>query len=292
MSIEQQPGLTAATPAPDHDPQDASTAPSPHPDSVATIETKSIGDKTPIEPNAADRDQPTVHSGVASTVKSEAKDELTSAEPVHTEPKNGADAQAAISPTNSEKAEPATEENEKKPEEADAEEEEDESKYLSGPKLWILTFGLCMSIFVVALDNTIIATAIPKITTVFNSLDDVGWYGSSYLLTTTSLQPSFGKVYTYFSVKWTYLSALVIFEIGSIVCAAAPNSTALIVGRAIAGAGAAALFSGGMTIVGFAVPLRNRPLYIAILSSMFGISSIIGPILGGALTDRATWRWW
>ena len=65
----------------------------------------------------------------------------------------------------------------------------------------------------------------------------------------------------------------------------------LIVGRAVAGAGAAALFSGGMTIVGFSVPLRKRAIYIALLSSMFGISSVVGPILGGVLTDRATWRW-
>ncbi|KAI9808661.1 MAG: hypothetical protein M1825_003812 [Sarcosagium campestre] len=165
------------------------------------------------------------------------------------------------------------------------------AQYPGGWSLAILTFGLAMAIFVVALDNTIIATAIPRITTVFNSLNDVGWYGSSYLLTTTALQPSFGKIYTYFNVKWTYLAALLIFELGSIVCAAAKNSVMLIVGRAIAGVGASALFSGGMTIVGFSVPLKKRPIYIAALSSMFGISSVIGPILGGALTDKASWRW-
>lgn len=170
-------------------------------------------------------------------------------------------------------------------------EQDDDSKYPGGGALVILTFGLCMAMFVVALDNTIIATAIPRITTVFDSLNDVGWYGSSYLLTTTSLQPSFGKVYTYFNIKWTYLSALLIFELGSIVCAAAKNSVMLIVGRAIAGAGAAALFSGGMTIIGYSVALRKRALYISLLSSMFGISSVVGPILGGVLTDRATWRW-
>ncbi len=79
--------------------------------------------------------------------------------------------------------------------------EDDDSKYATGLPLHLLTFGLTLSTFVIALDNTIIATAIPRITTVFNSLDDVGWYGSSYLLTTTSLQPSFGKIYTYFNVK-------------------------------------------------------------------------------------------
>lgn len=171
------------------------------------------------------------------------------------------------------------------------EEVEDDSKYPSGTKLGLLTFGLAMATFVIALDNTIIATAIPRITTEFNALNDVGWYGSSYLLTTTSLQPSFGKVYTYFDVKWVYLSALMIFELGSILCAAATGSTMLIVGRAVAGAGAAALFSGGMTIVGYSVPLRKRAIYIAALSSMFGIASVVGPILGGALTDKASWRW-
>ncbi len=65
----------------------------------------------------------------------------------------------------------------------------------------------------------------------------------------------------------------------------------LIVGRAVAGIGAAALFSGAMTIIGFSVPLRKRAIYIALLSSMFGISSVVGPILGGALTDRVSWRW-
>lgn len=127
--------------------------------------------------------------------------------------------------------------------------EQDEIVYPGGLQLGLLTFGLCMATFTVALDNTIIATAIPKITTVFDSLGDVGWYGSSYLLTTTALQPSFGRIYTYFNVKYTYLFALCLFELGSIICAAARNSVMLIVGRAVAGAGASALFSGGEQLI-------------------------------------------
>jgi len=111
------------------------------------------------------------------------------------------------------------------------------------------------------------------------------------LLTTTSLQPSFGKIFTYFDVKWVYLSALLVFELGSVLCATSTGTVMFIVGRAVAGAGAAALFSGGLTIVGYSVPLRRRAVYIAALSSMFGIASVVGPILGGVLTDQVSWRW-
>ncbi|QIX01703.1 hypothetical protein AMS68_007220 [Peltaster fructicola] len=163
--------------------------------------------------------------------------------------------------------------------------------YPSTPRLIALCCGLAMIVFTVALDNTIIATAIPKITTTFNAVDDVGWYGASYLVTTTALQPTFGKVFQYFDVKWVYVSALVIFELGSVICAVASTSMILIVGRAVAGIGAAAIFSGSMTILGYSVPLEKRAIYLGIMSSMFGLASVVGPIMGGALTDNLSWRW-
>ncbi|KAJ7104358.1 major facilitator superfamily domain-containing protein [Mycena belliarum] len=160
-----------------------------------------------------------------------------------------------------------------------------------GIKLALLTLSMCLSVFLLALDNTIIATAIPKITDEFKSLDDVGWYGSSYLLTTAATQLLFGKLYTFLPIKWVYVAAITIFEIGSTLCGAAPNSEALIIGRAIAGLGSAGIFSGAMIIVAHSVPLSKRPLYTGMLGGMYGIASVAGPLMGGAFTDKVTWRW-
>ncbi|KAL0570431.1 MFS sugar transporter [Marasmius crinis-equi] len=164
-------------------------------------------------------------------------------------------------------------------------------EYLEGFKLGLITFALCLSVFLMALDNTILATAIPKITDYFHSLNDVGWYGSAYLLTTASFQLMFGKFYTYFSIKWTFITAISIFEIGSFICGAAPSSEALIVGRAIAGIGSAGVFSGALIVVAHAVPLQKRPLFNGLIGAMYGLASVAGPSLGGAFTDKVTWRW-
>ncbi len=140
-------------------------------------------------------------------------------------------------------------------------------------------------------DRTIIGNAVPTITDQFHSLGDVGWYGSSYLITSCAFQLLFGKIYTFYSPKWVFLSTIGLFEVGSVVCGAAPNSKSFIVGRALAGLGSAGVFSGAIIIIAYLVPLHKRPIFQSIVGACFGVASVVGPVLGGAFTDNVSWRW-
>ncbi|KAJ5969659.1 hypothetical protein N7501_005907 [Penicillium viridicatum] len=175
---------------------------------------------------------------------------------------------------------------------SDSSRADDASDYeLTGIPLVLVITGLSLAIFLMSLDSSIISTAIPRITSEFNSTGDIGWYGSAYSFAMCALQPIAGKLFGSFPMKVIFIGSLAIFELGSLLCALAVNSPMLIVGRAIAGIGAAGCFTGAFCIVAVSSPLVKRPFYIGILQSTFGIATIIGPVLGGAFTEHATWRW-
>ncbi|GAM36737.1 hypothetical protein TCE0_018r06063 [Talaromyces pinophilus] len=188
--------------------------------------------------------------------------------------------------TASDKTGPADETIAQDPSDADS-----DPQYPSGLKLFFLVIGLALAVLCVAIDNTIIATAIPRITDHFHALSDIGWYGSAYLVTLSTFLLFFGRLYVVFNIKWIFMLSLFLFELGSLICGLAPTSTALIVGRAIAGLGSAGLYSGSLIILAFSTPMHRRPLFTSLMTSVYAIASVVGPLLGGIFTDHVTWRW-
>ncbi|KAI4279705.1 MAG: hypothetical protein L6R35_006038 [Caloplaca aegaea] len=163
--------------------------------------------------------------------------------------------------------------------------------YPSGPRLVSIVVALALCVFLVSLDLTIVATAIPKITDEFGGLEDVSWYSAAFFMTIGGFQSAWGKVYKYFPLKSSFLISIFIFELGSLICGVAPNSTTLIVGRAIAGLGAAGIGSGSYTIIAFSASPKKRPLFTGIIGTSYGIAAVVGPLVGGAFADNVTWRW-
>ncbi|KAI4644463.1 hypothetical protein J4E93_006366 [Alternaria ventricosa] len=164
-------------------------------------------------------------------------------------------------------------------------------QYPRGIRLALITVGLALSIFLAALDSTIIATAIPSITTQFRSISSLAWYGSSYAITNTAFQSAWGKAYQYFSLKATFMSAIAVFEIGNVICATAPTSEVLIFGRIVSGMGGGGVMTGAFIIVAMTAGPQYRAAYMGVFGVTFGSASVVGPLLGGVLTDGPGWRY-
>ncbi|KAE8387565.1 major facilitator superfamily domain-containing protein [Aspergillus alliaceus] len=161
--------------------------------------------------------------------------------------------------------------------------EEESIEYPTGFKFVVVLFAMCVST---------IATALPAITTHFGTIEDVGWYYSAYRWTSFSFQFMFGKLYHLFSIKYVFLASVATFEIGSLIAGAAPTSAALVLGRAVSGVGGAGIISGLFTMVVQSFPLHRRPFFTGIAAGVEGASGTIAPLLGGALTDSISRRWY
>ncbi|GAB1214124.1 hypothetical protein ATERTT37_003284 [Aspergillus terreus] len=165
------------------------------------------------------------------------------------------------------------------------------SEYPSGLAVTLILTSVTLAYFLFFLDLAVLSTATPAITSRFDSLVDVGWYGGAYQLGSAAFQPLTGKIYSQFSIKWTFIVFFILFEIGSAICGAAQSSPMFIVGRVIAGVGSAGVANGAVTTISAVLPTQKQALFMGINMGMGQLGLATGPIIGGAFTTGVSWRW-
>jgi drug resistance transporter, EmrB/QacA subfamily len=177
------------------------------------------------------------------------------------------------------------------------EETEDLSKVLrptivmSSKRRWAVTIGIMTGMFLAALEATVVGTAMPTVIASLGGLSHYSWVFSAYLITSTVTVPVWGKLSDLYGRRIIYQIGIGIFLLGSVLSGMSDSMTQLIIYRAIQGLGAGALVPLGMTIIGDIFTLEERARMQAYFSGVWGISSVLGPIVGGFLTDQLSWRW-
>lgn len=155
---------------------------------------------------------------------------------------------------------------------------------------WIIT-GLLLGIFVSAMDNTIVSTAMGTIVAQLGGLDKFVWVTSAYMVTEMAGMPIFGKLSDMYGRKRFFMFGVVVFLLGSALCGTAHNIVQLAIYRAIQGLGGGALAPIAFTIIFDVVPPDKAGKFSGMFGAVFGMSSIIGPLLGSYITDHINWRW-
>ncbi|KAJ2141044.1 hypothetical protein IW136_002406 [Coemansia sp. RSA 678] len=166
-----------------------------------------------------------------------------------------------------------------------------EPPVLSGKKMFGVMVALALSMFLAALDNTIVSTMLPKITEKFQALTLMTWIVSSYVVASTALQPIYGKLCHIYGHQYVLLAAHAFFLAGSVVCGASKSAHMLIAGRTIAGVGGSGLMSICFVVVGDFIPTARSPLYLSVFGMMWAIASVVGPLLGGVFADKTGFEW-
>lgn len=149
--------------------------------------------------------------------------------------------------------------------------------------------GVLLSMLLAALDQTIVAPAMPTMARLLGHAEYLPWIVTGYLLTATAVAPLYGKISDIYGRRPTVYAAILIFLAGSLVSATAPNMLVLVVGRAIQGAGGGGLFALTQTVIGDLVPPRERARYAAWISGTWAVASIAGPLLGGTFAEHLHW---
>ncbi|MFQ5795642.1 MAG: MDR family MFS transporter [Candidatus Bipolaricaulia bacterium] len=158
-------------------------------------------------------------------------------------------------------------------------------------EVFITLAGMMLAMFLASLDQTVVGTALPRIIADLGGFDLYTWVTTAYLITSTTVAPIVGKLTDIYGRKWFYVGGIVIFLLGSVLSGLSQNINQLILFRGFQGIGAGAIIASSFTLIGDLFPPAERGKYQGIIASVFGLSSVIGPTLGGFVTDSLSWRW-
>lgn len=162
---------------------------------------------------------------------------------------------------------------------------------MSQKRRWAVTIGVMTGMFIAALEATVVGTAMPTVIASLGGLNHYSWVFSAYLVTSTVTVPVWGKLSDLYGRRLLYQIGIGVFLLGTLLSGLSASMTQLIIFRAIQGLGAGALVPLGMTIIGDIFTLEERAKMQAYFSGVWGLSSVIGPVIGGFITDQINWRW-
>ena len=162
---------------------------------------------------------------------------------------------------------------------------------LTQTQIWLVFSGLLLGMLLAALDQTIVATALPTIVSDLGGLNELSWVVTAYILASTASTPLWGKIGDLLGRKRVFQTAIIIFLVGSAPSGLSQNMAELIGFRALQGLGAGGLMVTAMAIVGDIVSSRDRGRYQGIFGAVFAVSSIVGPLLGGYIVQHFSWHW-
>ncbi|MBX7170052.1 MAG: MFS transporter [Pyrinomonadaceae bacterium] len=162
---------------------------------------------------------------------------------------------------------------------------------MSSKRRWFVTIGVMTGMFIAAFETTVVGTAMPTVIASLGGINRYSWVFSAYIVTSTVTVPVWGKLSDLYGRRLLYQAGILVFLIGTLLSGFSNSMTQLIIFRAIQGLGAGALVPLGVTIIGDIFTLKERSRMQAFFGGVWGLSSIIGPLLGGFITDQLSWRW-